>query len=234
MTAAISTHTRLHDIDDTADHNGVSGATENNFISFDANGLPKDSTKNDSSYADADHDATHIRAGSDEIDGDKLDIDWNPTNYTPTTSPTEADNADNLTAHLAGIDAELANAHSSTDYRSIVIDGGGSAITTGRKVDFMLPAGTITGVYALADQSTSTVIDIWKCSYADYDNSTYPADGGSITSATPVTITTAHKATDTTLTSWTTAVVATNVYTLNVDSNDNATRVTIIIKMTLS
>ena len=37
---------RTHDIDSTDDHNGVGGATEDNFISFDANGLPKDSSKN--------------------------------------------------------------------------------------------------------------------------------------------------------------------------------------------
>ena len=55
-------------------------------------------------FAAIDHDATHITAGSDEIDGDKLDIDWSPSNYTPATTPAEADNADNLTAHLYGID----------------------------------------------------------------------------------------------------------------------------------
>jgi len=48
-----------------------------------------------------------ITAGSAEIDGDKLDIDWSPTYYTPSTSPAEADNVDNLTAHLYGIDQEL-------------------------------------------------------------------------------------------------------------------------------
>jgi len=31
-----------HDIDDNAEHGGVSGAVENNLMSFDANGLPKD------------------------------------------------------------------------------------------------------------------------------------------------------------------------------------------------
>ena len=34
---------RLHDIDGTDDHTGVAGAVEDNFVSFDANGLPKDS-----------------------------------------------------------------------------------------------------------------------------------------------------------------------------------------------
>ena len=54
------------------------------------------------------HASRHISAGADEIDGDQLDIDWNPSNYTPTTSPTEVTSVDHLTAHLAGIDAALA------------------------------------------------------------------------------------------------------------------------------
>ena len=40
---ASDSHARLHDIDSTDDHTGVSGATEDNLMSFDANGLPKDS-----------------------------------------------------------------------------------------------------------------------------------------------------------------------------------------------
>ena len=54
------------------------------------------------------HAATHVSGGSDEIDGDVLDIDWVPTNYTRLTSPTEVTAVVELTAHLAGIDAELA------------------------------------------------------------------------------------------------------------------------------
>ena len=53
------------------------------------------------------HASNHITGGPDEVDGDKLDIDWNPSNYTPATTPSEADNVDNLTAHLYGIDQEL-------------------------------------------------------------------------------------------------------------------------------
>lgn len=45
-----------------------------------------------------------IRAGTIEIDGDKLDIDWTPSNYTPATTPTEVGNVAELTAHLYGID----------------------------------------------------------------------------------------------------------------------------------
>ena len=64
------------------------------------------------------HAATHILGGVDEIDGDKLDIDFTPSNYTPSTSPAEVDNLDHLTAHLAGIDTALASA------------GGSSPLTT--------------------------------------------------------------------------------------------------------
>jgi len=42
-----------------------------------------------------------------EIDGDRIDIDWDPTHYTPDASPPEAFDEDDLTAHLAGIDNEL-------------------------------------------------------------------------------------------------------------------------------
>lgn len=50
------------------------------------------------------HASTHISGGSDEIDGDQLDIDFTPTNYTPDTTPPEVTLVDELTAHLAGID----------------------------------------------------------------------------------------------------------------------------------
>ena len=55
-----------------------------------------------------DHDAQHERAGSDEIDGDHLDIDFTPSGYTPATTPAEAANVDDLAAHLYGIDQILA------------------------------------------------------------------------------------------------------------------------------
>jgi len=51
-----------------------------------------------------DHDARHERAGSDEIDGDHLGIDFTPANYTPSIVPAEAAHVDDLAAHLQGID----------------------------------------------------------------------------------------------------------------------------------
>lgn len=53
------------------------------------------------------HAASHISGSGDEIDGDQLDIDYTPTNYTPNTSPGEVTTTQQLTAHLAGINAAL-------------------------------------------------------------------------------------------------------------------------------
>lgn len=58
-------------------------------------------------YSFSTHGAIHEQSGSAEIDGDKLDIDFTPSNYTPSTSPSEVDNPDQLSAHLAGIDSAL-------------------------------------------------------------------------------------------------------------------------------
>ena len=53
------------------------------------------------------HAATHLFGATDEIDGDKLDIDYTPSNYTRTTAPPQVTNVAELTAHLAGIDTAL-------------------------------------------------------------------------------------------------------------------------------
>lgn len=75
-----------------------------------------------------DHATNHISAGSDEIDGDQLDIDWDPTNYTPGTAPTEVTSLDHLTAHLYGIDQSLAGPFTPSNHASTHEDGGGDEI----------------------------------------------------------------------------------------------------------
>lgn len=50
------------------------------------------------------HVAKHKRGGTDELDGDQLAVDFVPANYTRSTSPPEADDVRDLTAHLKGID----------------------------------------------------------------------------------------------------------------------------------
>ena len=112
---------------------------------------------------------------------------------------------------------------------NFIIDGGGSAITTGVKGYIEIPFGmTITGVTMLADQSGSIVVDIWKDSYANYP----PVDADSITASAVPTITTATKSQDLTLTGWTTTVTAGDILGFNVDSITTVTRVTVAIRGT--
>ena len=47
-----------------------------------------------------DHDSRHITGGDDEVDGDKLDIDYTPTYSTPALTPAEASHIDNLTHQI--------------------------------------------------------------------------------------------------------------------------------------
>ena len=53
------------------------------------------------------HAASHIRGGVDIIDGDRAQIDFVPSYYTRDSSPSEAGNNTDLTAHLKGIDTRL-------------------------------------------------------------------------------------------------------------------------------
>lgn len=69
------------------------------------------------------------------LDGDHLTIDYTPTNYTPDATPAEANDVDDLTAHLKGIDDVLAS--------------------TGRTVEqFTLTAAQITGGITLSGTPT--------------------------------------------------------------------------------
>lgn len=107
-----------------------------------------------------------------------------------------------------------------------LIDGGGSAITTGVKGDVRLPfSGAIEAWTVLGDQSGSIVVDVWKDTYANFP----PVVADTITAAAKPTLTAAAKAEDTTLTGWTKAVAAGDVLRFNVDSASTVTRVTVVL-----
>lgn len=110
-----------------------------------------------------------------------------------------------------------------------VIDGAGSAITTGEKGHLEITfACTIVQVTLMADQPGSIVIDIWKDTYANFP----PTDADSITASAPPTISSAQKSQDSTLTGWTTAIAAGDILAYNVDSCTTITRVTLSLKVT--
>ena len=111
---------------------------------------------------------------------------------------------------------------------TFIIDGGGSAITTGQKGHLEIPfACTIKQVTMLADQAGSIVVDIWKDTYANFP----PTNADSITAAAPPTIAAAQKSQDATLTDWTTAIAAGDILAFNVDSCATIERVTISLKV---
>lgn len=113
----------------------------------------------------------------------------------------------------------------------ITVDGGGSVITTGLQGFVIMPySGTITEWTIIADQSGSSVIDIWKSTYA----SAPPTIANTITGSALPTLTTAQTAQSSTLTGWTTSVTTGDVIGFNVNSASSVTRLTLSIKITKS
>ena len=143
----------------------------------------------------------------------------------------------NNTVTLTGTDSATYNlASMNTDAIEFVIDGGGSAITTGVKGYLEIPyACTINRATLLADQSGSIVVDVWKTTYASFDGgATHPVSGDKITASAPPTISSATKAQDATLTGWTTSVSAGDILAFNVNSATTVTRITISLKVAKS
>ncbi len=131
----------------------------------------------------------------------------------------------------APADAHHAEAHSHAgvvESVNFIIDGGGSAITTGIKGDIVVDfAGTIQSVTMLGDQTGSVVVDIWKDTYTNFP----PTNADSITASAVPTISTAIKSQDATLTGWTTSITAGDILRFNVDSVTDIERVTLVLKV---
>lgn len=111
----------------------------------------------------------------------------------------------------------------------VVIDGGGSVISTGIAGDVFLDfACTISKVTLLADRSGSIVVDIWKSAYASFP----PTVANTITASDLPTLSSQQKNQDSTLTGWTTSISAGDVLRFNVNSASTITR--LVLALTLS
>ena len=123
------------------------------------------------------HAADHIMGGSAEIDGDRIDIDWNPTNYTP-TAVAEADNADHLTQHLAGINARVAPA--SQDARGTIEIATQAEAQTGSDTGMAITPSTLTAVLKQQSwmQGDGLYIGADKIRARDGDGLNLEDDGG--------------------------------------------------------
>jgi len=101
----------------------------------------------------------------------------------------------------------------------VLLDGAGSAITTGIKCDIIFPAGlTLKEWVMYGDQSGSVVLDLWHCTYAEFDNAAHPVVGDTICAAAKPTIAAAHKAFDATLSGWSKSALVRECWRLNIDS----------------
>jgi len=135
--------------------------------------------------------------------------------------------------HAKYTDAEAVDAIEADDNLPLaaitfIIDGGGSAITTGEKGHLRIPfACTISQVTMLADQEGSIKVDIWKQTYAAFP----PTNTETICGANEPEISSGIKDEDATLTAWTTAIAAGDILAFNVDSITTIERVTINLKV---
>lgn len=114
----------------------------------------------------------------------------------------------------------------------LIIDGGGSAITTGQKGSLEIPFDcTIDSVELLADHVGSVVVDIYKTTYAAYDASAHPAAADKITGTSKPTIVAGTKYTDAALSGWTKAITAGDVLAFNIDSVATIQRLTVTLNV---
>lgn len=124
--------------------------------------------------------------------------------------------------------ADTTSVHGLTETREgaleVVLDGGGVALTTGVKGFIEVPfACTVTGWRLVADQSGSIVVDVWKDTYANFP----PVDGDRIAGTEKPTLSSAQKAEDTNLTTWTTALAKGDWLAFEIESATTVTRVTL-------
>ena len=111
---------------------------------------------------------------------------------------------------------------------NFIIDGGGSAITTGIKGDIVVDfACEIQSVTLLADQAGSIKVDIWKDTYANFP----PDNGDTITGGAEPEIAAATKDYDATLVGWTTSISSGDILRVNVDSAATVERVTLSLEL---
>jgi hypothetical protein len=126
--------------------------------------------------------------------------------------------------HLAVFDAakditDNGALFSAESIMTISLNGGGSAIATGSAGNKRFKqTWTINGYSILSDSSCSCSVDLWKTTYANYDGVTHPVVGDSIVASAPISLTTAYKNEDVTLTGWTKTIAVNDLIHANVTS----------------
>jgi hypothetical protein len=162
-------------------------------------------------------------------------MDSDNSNYAAIVAPSSVTSDYTITLPAAGGAAneilqydgsQVASFVSNTRTLNFVIDGGGSAITTGVKGHIVIDGDyTVTGWTIIADQSGSIVVDVNRATYTNFPTTS------SIAGTERPTLSSAQKNEDLTLTSWTTTLSARDVLEFEVDSATTVTRVTVALRL---
>jgi len=140
------------------------------------------------------------------------------TGATGSTGPTGATGATGATGSTGATGA----AGVSTRVVGIAIDGGGSVPATGIKGYVICPfGGTIIGWNIVGDVTGSAVVDVYKIAYG----ATLPTS--SIAASAKPTLSSAKVNKDSTVTGWTTAVAANDIFGFNLDSISTITKLSV-------
>ena len=110
----------------------------------------------------------------------------------------------------------------------IIIDGGGSAITTGEKAEILIPfSGSIQSWALLADRSGSITVDIWKSTYATYP----PTASNSIVASEKPFISASVKNTSSSLAGWTASINKNDTLKFYVSASSTIQRVNLTLEL---
>ena len=162
-------------------------------------------------------------------------MDADNSNFAAITAPASVTSDYTITLPAAGGAAndvlqfdgsQNASFVSNTRTLNFIIDGGGVTITTGKKGIAVIDGDyTVTGWTIIAGQSGSIVVDVNRATYANFPTT------ASIAGSELPTLSSAQKAEDLTLSSWTTTLSARDVLEFEVDSVTTVTRVTVALRL---
>ena len=112
---------------------------------------------------------------------------------------------------------------------NVIIDGGGALITTGQKVKLFFDFAVVIEAWtALGNTTGSAVMELWRDSYTNYP----PNSADKITASAPISIpSNSTKAASEALTGWSTSISAGDVLTVNLNTIENFTQITLDLRL---
>lgn len=123
------------------------------------------------------HEASHIRGGASEIDGDQVDVDYTPTSYTRSVAPAEVSHVEHLTAHLAGINNVLALIGNSREILLGSLLGADFNIVTDQVISFSGSGASTYIISKIIVTNASVDLSAGTAAGGFYNNTGKPAGG---------------------------------------------------------